>query len=211
MASGALAWRRGRWRDEDLRSVRCAHVGPGLALVGPLGDALGAAVTAAVRSGPGSTWPTDGRGHPPPWLIVPVPSTRAAVRARGQDHARRLARRAAAFSRTAGISVQCAPALHLVRRTADQAGLSSVARAANLHGALAVVPSWRALVSGRPLLVVDDVITTGATLAEAARALRVVGAIIPYVAVIAATQRDGSTTSSGGLCRGQTAKGAGWV
>ena len=196
-----------------IRTALSAHKEDGrLALARPLGDALGAAVTAAVRSGENPAGPTNPAGprnpagpgnlpvpssrpgHPPGWLIVPVPSNRAAVRARGQDHALRLARRAAAFSRTAGISVQCAPALHLVRRTVDQAGLSSGARAANLHGALAVVPSWRTLVSGRSVLVVDDVITTGATLAEAARALRAAGAVVPYVAVIAATQRDYTTT-----------------
>ena len=198
-----------------IRTALSAHKDDGrLALVRPLGDALGAAVSAAVRSEPPGVvvpsrlvWPPSrvtpsARPIPPVrhrqrWLIVPVPSNRAAVRARGQDHALRLARRAAAFCRAAGVSVSCAPALHLVRRTADQTGLSSGARAANLHGALATIPSWRTLISGRLVVVVDDVITTGATLAEAARALRAAGAVVPYVAVIAATQRDRTTTASG--------------
>ena len=83
-------------------------------------------------------------------------------------------------------------ALSPVRRLADQAGLDSAARAANLAGAYAVRPRWRGGRVGPRVLLVDDVMTTGATLAEATRALRVDGVRVVGVATIAATQRRGA-------------------
>jgi predicted amidophosphoribosyltransferase len=186
-----------------IRTALSAHKEEGrLALVRPLGDALGWALTAAARSLPPPR---------PELLVVPVPSNRQAVRSRGQDHTLRLARRATATARGAGIPVRCSPALRLIRRTADQAALAATARAANLDGALEVAPGWRRLVRGRAVIVIDDVITTGATLAEAARALRAAGALVPCVAVVAATQRHSAVTSSGLLCRPNPPDGAQWV
>jgi predicted amidophosphoribosyltransferase len=77
------------------------------------------------------------------------------------------------------------------RRVADQAGLTATARAANLSGALHTRLDMR----GHRVIVVDDVITTGATLAEAVRALRAAGAEVPACAVIAATERHGERGS----------------
>lgn len=112
--------------------------------------------------------------------LVPVPSARAAVRARGHDHALRVAQ---AAGRRTGLPVL--PLLRPARRVADQSGLSSRARAANLTGALAVREPLR----GRPVVVVDDIVTTGATLVEAARALSAAGGDVRGAAVVAATLR----------------------
>ncbi len=71
----------------------------------------------------------------------------------------------------------------------DQAGLTAEARAGNLAGALVVRKARAPLVCDRRVVLVDDIITTGATLAEAARSLRTVGAEPVAAAVIAATQR----------------------
>jgi predicted amidophosphoribosyltransferase len=91
-----------------------------------------------------------------------------------------------------GPAVFCVQALEHRRRVADQAGLSAADRAANLGGAIQA----RFDLLGHRVIVVDDVITTGATLAEAARALRAAGAEVPAAAVVAATERRPSPPHS---------------
>jgi predicted amidophosphoribosyltransferase len=83
------------------------------------------------------------------------------------------------------------PALMLRRRVADQAGLDHRQRANNVECAMQVRPRWRAGIVGVRCLLVDDVLTTGATLVEAARALRSAGAGHIAAATVAATQRRG--------------------
>ncbi|MFI8786486.1 ComF family protein [Streptomyces sp. NPDC055105] len=108
-----------------------------------------------------------------PLLLVPVPSARKAVRARGHDPARRIAYAAAAELRREGVPARVLAALRQRRAVADQAGLDSRRRLANLAGALEVPAGARALLaSGGRIVLVDDVMTTGASLAEAARAMR---------------------------------------
>ena len=111
-------------------------------------------------------------------VLVPVPSASAAVRERGHDHARRLA---ACAARRAGL--RSAPLLAPARAVGDQSGLDAAGRAANLHGAFVA----RGRLDGLPVLLVDDIVTTGATLAEASRALRAGGAHVLGGAVVAAT------------------------
>lgn len=66
--------------------------------------------------------------------------------------------------------------LRRVKRTPQQVGLSRPQRVANLQGAFAVPEAMRPAVSGRRLVLIDDVHTTGATLNAAARVLRRAGA-----------------------------------
>jgi ComF family protein len=67
-------------------------------------------------------------------------------------------------------------ALRRVRHTAPQTGLDAAGRAANVRGAFAVAPRRAARVAGKRVLLVDDVVTTCATLGAAAHALRTAGA-----------------------------------
>jgi predicted amidophosphoribosyltransferase len=146
-----------------------------LDLARPLGQELARAAEAAAA------------GADPLWL-VPVPSTRAATVRRGQDPMLRMARVAAARLRASGRAAAVLPALTHRRRVADQAGLGRRSRAENLAGALAVRASSARLLGERPVVLVDDVVTSGATLAEAARALRAAGNAPVGAAVLAAAR-----------------------
>ena len=161
-------------------------------LVVPLGAALAAAVEAAVHAASAASSSPDGAtvATVATVAIVPVPSTAAARRRRGDDPLGRVARRAA---RRLGGRAAVVPALGHVRRTADQAGLDAAARARNLHGALgARASAERRLRWADEVIVVDDIVTTGATLVEATRALRAAGVRVGGAAVVAATARRSS-------------------
>ncbi|MFD5639002.1 ComF family protein [Streptomyces sp. NPDC127077] len=113
-----------------------------------------------------------GAGHGPV-LLVPVPSARWAVRARGHDPVRRIALAAGRELRRAGTPARVLGVLRQRRAVADQSGLNSRQRAANVAGALEVVAGGeRLLAEGGRVVLVDDLMTTGASLAEAARAVR---------------------------------------
>jgi len=131
---------------------------------------------------------TSGNG---PVLVVPVPSSASAVRRRGDAPLELLTRGALVRAARAGIKGQLifSPALRIRRRVADQAGLDHRQRATNLEHAMQVKPRWRASVRGVTCLLTDDVLTTGATLVEAARALREAGSGHVAAATVAATQR----------------------
>ena len=103
-------------------------------------------------------------------LVVPVPLHRSRRWSREFNQAELLARE---LSRLAGIP--CRPGgLRRVRSTSPQAGLSHRQRRENVRGAFAATDA--ACIKGRRVLLVDDVMTTGATLDACARVLKVAGA-----------------------------------
>lgn len=127
--------------------------------------ALSAAVTAALAAaGPGS-----------PVEFAAVPSSRAAFRRRGYHHVPLL---------LAAAGYRSAPVLVGTRATADQAALGVRARAANRSGSMR---ARRA--AGRVFLVVDDILTTGATVLEARRAIVAAGGSVAAVVAVAHTPR----------------------
>jgi predicted amidophosphoribosyltransferase len=146
-------------------------------LARPLAEGLARAAAAAVAPGQG------------PVVVVPVPSAPASVRRRGDDVVWLLARRVARTLRRGGRRAAAVPALAQSRPVADSAGLSAAARAHNLRGALAVRPAAVQAVQRAEVVVVDDLVTTGATFAEAAAALARVGARVVGAAAVAATAR----------------------
>jgi predicted amidophosphoribosyltransferase len=121
--------------------------------------------------------------------VVPVPSSRPAMRRRGFHPVLRLARAAAVSARRDGRRVAVVPALAHTRLVADSAGLTSAQRAANLAGAFAVRPREAIRLRGRAVVLVDDVLTTGATATESARALAAAGIPVLAFATIASTVR----------------------
>ena len=168
-----------------------------------LGDALFVA-TLALLAAPGNRWHVGGlageRGMP--LMVGPVPSRRATVRARGHDPVRALARAAVGQLRATGRSAAVCSVLGHRRPVVDQAGLDVSARQANLAGAMVV---RRAVaLRGVPVVIVDDIVTTGATAAEAARALVECGARVLGVAAVAITPRRAPGTTVGR--RGDTAR-----
>ncbi len=120
-----------------------------------------------------------------PILVIPVPLHKTKRRQRGFNQAELIARAALKFH-LASARFQLAPDLLLrTRDTASQIGLSGHARRANLRGAFAVERA--AEVTGREVVLVDDVYTTGATATECARVLRRAGASKVWVATVART------------------------
>ncbi len=104
--------------------------------------------------------------------IVPVPLTRWRLLARRFNQAAILAQE---LSRQTGIAVD-AHLLQRTRHTKTQVGLTHDQRRRNVAGAFSVPRSRRAWLKGRSVLLVDDVITTGATVEACARTLKRAGA-----------------------------------
>ena len=94
-------------------------------------------------------------------------------------------------SKASGVPV-AHTALKRVKATPQQVGLSQSERALNVQGAFRVPPAAKAAVQGRRLVLVDDVITTGATVDACARALNRAGAarvdVLVFARVVAAAR-----------------------
>ena len=146
-------------------------------LAAPLGGLLAEVVAAAV-------------GPPRPVLLVPVPSTARAARERHGDHLRRLARHAGRRLRAAGWPVSVAQPVRALPR-ADSAGLTAAERLAVAQRGFRVRggAAARAARAGALIVVLDDIVTTGATLAAVGAALDAAQLPVHAAAVLAATQR----------------------
>jgi predicted amidophosphoribosyltransferase len=120
--------------------------------------------------------------------FVPVPSRPGIARQRGGQHMLRLARRCAAALAGHGVSTSVAPALRLDHGARDSVGLDPAERAANLAGRLRYVGA-ASVPRGTSVVLVDDVVTTGATVAACCGALASAG--VRVAAVLACTSTAG--------------------
>lgn len=164
LGRGALPVSSGFAYDGVARRVLLAYKNEGRTdLRAPLAAALGAAVRDALAAVPG-----DGV------VLVPMPPTVRSRRDRGYDPVRLLLRRE---------RLPATRLLALRRRSADQVALGRAGRFENADGSMAAPPA----AAGARVVLVDDVVTTGATLTEAARALRAAGAEVLGAATVAST------------------------
>lgn len=153
--------------------------------------ALRAPLAALLAGAVGALWPSPATTAGAV-VLVPVPSRRSSVRARGHDPTLAMTRGAARSLAAAGHGpVLVAPLLVQRPGVLDQGGLDRAGRARNLDGALSCPASGvRRLarrVGAARVVVCDDVVTTGATAAEAVRALGASGVVVTGVAAVAAT------------------------
>ena len=138
-------------------------------LIRPLGAALGGGLRQLLTWGVLAT----------PLTVVPAPTRRLAARRRGGDPVTRMAVAATAESR----DVRVVAALRMTALVRDSVGLSSTARQKNVAGRVRLRACAEGLVGD--VLVVDDIVTTGATASESVRILQTSGACVVAVLALA--------------------------
>lgn len=163
------------------RAALLAHKEQGrLTLARPLGRALALSVLGVLATVEDPVR----RVH----LVAP-PTRRGVVRQRGHDPLGRMVGHCVRALRADGVHVAVASRLGVRREIRDQAALGARARADNLASAfVASALPWMSA-PDQVCVVVDDIVTTGATAAEVVRALREAGSTVVGVAVVAATRR----------------------
>ncbi len=172
------AW--GRYEGAAATLVRAYKDGDRRDLAPLLGSLLARALQATACS-------AGHRPADPSLVVVPVPSGARNRRHRGDAPVSLLARLACRGAAADGASV--VEALRVSRPVRDQARLGRASRQDNLSGAMSVRSGAADAVAGATCVVVDDVATSGATIAEACRALRAAGAGKVVAAVVLATPR----------------------
>jgi ComF family protein len=148
-----------------------------------LAQPLAALVTQAVLTHHGHAQGGAIQGRVPIDLVLPMPASAQRLRERGFNPAWELARRMAP-------SLALATCSHTLLRRLDaapQRGLPRDERLHNLRGTMRVAPQLAHRVQGQRVALVDDVMTTGASIHEAARALLAAGADEVHAWVVART------------------------
>lgn len=171
----ARPWQRGRaallYQDNGRKLVLALKHGDRLDLVRPAAAWLHRAVQPLLTPG---------------LVAVPVPLHWTRLLRRTYNQSALLSR---ALAGLAGLD-HCPDALIRRRTTGTQEGRTRDGRFANLTGAFAVPPSRRTVVRGRDILLIDDVMTSGATFAAATDALNAAGARSVAVLCLARVAKD---------------------
>ncbi len=123
----------------------------------------------------------------PAAVLVPVPMHPLRRLERGVDHARLLAGHAAGLLR-----LECLPLLRRRRWTPPQGAVGARSRAANVRGAFRARRRARSELAGRTVLLVDDVVTSGATVEACATELRACGSLSISVLCLARAEVAGT-------------------
>ncbi|MDI3212552.1 phosphoribosyltransferase family protein [Arthrobacter sp. AL12] len=158
---------------------------------GQLAEVLSQGLARAIRAAAG-----DAQGL----LLVPVPTSSGAYRNRGFSPVHVLLGRMRRIRAPGSGPPARFTAAHALRKTGGargttggQKGLGRGDRTQRVRGSMRVRRGLFApKVNGRPCIIVDDVLTTGSTVAEAARALRAAGAVVRGAVVVAATRPPGT-------------------
>ena len=168
-------WSAGRaallYRDNARRIVLALKHGDRMELARPAAEWLRQAAAPLIR---------------PETVVVPVPLHWWRLIRRKYNQAALLS---AALARAAGVA-HCPDLLTRRRNTGSQEGRTRDDRFANLRGAFAVAPRRAGRIAGRPVLIVDDVMTSGATFAAAAEACLAAGASHVDVVALARVAKD---------------------
>ncbi|WP_238422589.1 ComF family protein [Gordonia sp. 'Campus'] len=174
VSPGVPVWALGRYRGPYRRAVIEIKEHGRRDLIPPLGEALahGIRILAGWRELPDAD----------ELLLVPAPTRRLTARRRGGDPVTALAAHAA---RRLGRRVLVAPLLVTVATARDSAGLDARSRSRNLRGAVRLRAGAEPI-RGASAILVDDVMTTGATAAESVRVLSNAGIGVAAVVVVAA-------------------------
>lgn len=134
-------------------------------------------LAALLRNAPGAA-----AALAPADAVLPIPLSRQRLQERGFNQALLLARRLAPHTTSADLLLR-------IQHTTEQSQLARTQRLHNLQGAFAVEPLQRSRLQGRRIVLIDDVMTTGATLHQAALALRQAGALHITALVLARTEK----------------------
>ncbi|TSD97886.1 ComF family protein [Gordonia rubripertincta] len=174
ISPGVPVWALGRYRGPHRNGIIAVKEHDRRDLIPPLGAALAHAVR--MLAGWGELPDADRMA------LIPAPTRRLSARRRGGDRVTAIAERAAPLL---GSRVSVAPLLVTATTARDSAGLDARARARNLAGAVRLRGGARPP-NGATALLVDDVLTTGATAAESVSVLHAAGVGVAAVVVLAA-------------------------
>ncbi|NLA65961.1 MAG: ComF family protein [Leucobacter sp.] len=178
-----------------LRAVMVAYKHGGrLAFARVLGAQLRAPLRAALSSNAHAHAHAVGGESSQPTLIVTAASRRSSVRERGYRHVDLLVKHALRDRANMPRAILVGGALRALRGRTGQVGLDAAERERNA-ARMELAPSMRGLLAGRDVVVVDDIVTTGATMRAAVAALTEAGARVVAIVAVCATERRDATLS----------------